>query len=76
MPNILALTLPIGTLFAVLMTAARWAADSELVAMQACGVPLRRVARPLVGLAVLVFLGDAALTLAIMPRRQRRSSPG
>ncbi len=66
-PNILALTLPIGTLFAVLMTAARWAADSELVAMQACGVPLRRVARPLVGVALLVFAGDAALTLAVMP---------
>ncbi|MDD5563268.1 MAG: LPS export ABC transporter permease LptG [Thermoanaerobaculaceae bacterium] len=66
-PNILALTLPIGTLFAVLMTAARWAADSELIAMQACGVPLRRVARPLVALAVLVFAGDVALTVAIMP---------
>ena len=66
-PNILALTLPIGTLFAVLMTAARWAADSELIAMQACGVPLRRVARPLVGVALLVFAGDAALTLAVMP---------
>ncbi|TAM55409.1 MAG: LPS export ABC transporter permease LptG [Acidobacteria bacterium] len=66
-PNILALTLPIGTLFAVLMTAARWAADSELIAMQACGVPLRRVARPLVALAVLVFVGDVALTVAIMP---------
>src|SRR5512136_1881368 len=42
MPNILALTLPIGVLFAVLMTASRWSADSELVALQACGVPLRR----------------------------------
>ncbi len=66
-PNILALTLPIGTLFAVLMTAARWAAESELIAIQACGVPLRRVARPLVGVAVLVFAADAALTLAVMP---------
>ena len=67
-PNILALTLPIGTLFAVLMTSARWAADSELVAMQACGVSLRRVARPLVGLAVVVFGIDLVLVLAVMPR--------
>jgi LPS export ABC transporter permease LptG/LPS export ABC transporter permease LptF len=66
-PNILALTLPIGTLFAVLMTAARWAADSELIAMQACGVPLRRVAWPLVGLSLLVFAADAGLTLTVMP---------
>jgi lipopolysaccharide export system permease protein len=67
-PNILALTLPIGTLFAVLMTAARWAADSELVALQACGVPLRRVARPLVFMATLVCAVDMVMTLGVMPR--------
>jgi LPS export ABC transporter permease LptF/LPS export ABC transporter permease LptG len=66
-PNILALTLPMGTLFAVLMTASRWAADSELVAIQASGVPLRRVARPLVMAAVVVCALDLVLTLAIMP---------
>jgi LPS export ABC transporter permease LptF/LPS export ABC transporter permease LptG len=66
-PNILALTLPMGTLFAVLMTASRWAADSELVAMQAAGVPLRRVARPLVMTAAVVCALDLLLTLWIMP---------
>ena len=66
-PNILALTLPMGTLFAVLMTASRWAADSELVAMQASGVPLRRVARPLVMTAAVVCALDLLLTLWIMP---------
>ncbi len=67
-PNILALTLPIGTLFAVLMTAARWASDSELVAVQACGVPLRRVARPLVLTGAAVCLADLVMTLGVMPR--------
>jgi LPS export ABC transporter permease LptG/LPS export ABC transporter permease LptF len=66
-PNILALTLPIGTLFAVLMTAARWTSDSEMIAAQACGVPLRRIARPLVGAALLVFGADAALAVFLMP---------
>lgn len=73
-PNILALTLPIGTLFAVLMTAARWASDSELVAAQACGIPLRRVARPLALAAGVVFLADLALTLSAMPRANARLS--
>ncbi len=73
-PNILALTLPIGTLFAVLMTSARWAADSELVAMQACGVPLRRVALPLIVVAGLVFVADAVLTLAVMPQANAQLS--
>ena len=66
-PNILALTLPIGTLFAVLMTAARWTADSEIVAAQACGVPLWHIARPLVGVGLLVFAVDAALAILLMP---------
>src|SRR3972149_12134831 len=67
-PNILALTLPMGTLFAVLMTASRWAADSELVAMQASGVPLHRVARPLVVAAAMVCVLAMLLMLVIMPR--------
>ena len=67
-PNILALTLPIGSLFAVLMTAARWTSDSEMVAAQACGIPLRRIARPLALAAALVFFGDMLMTLLVMPR--------
>jgi LPS export ABC transporter permease LptG/LPS export ABC transporter permease LptF len=73
-PNILALTLPIGVLFAVLMTAGRWASDSELVAMQACGVPLWRTARPLVVAAGIVCLADLVLTLGIMPRANAKLS--
>jgi LPS export ABC transporter permease LptF/LPS export ABC transporter permease LptG len=73
-PNILALTLPIGTLFAVLMTSSRWAADSELVAMQASGVPLRRVALPLVMIAALVCALDLVLMLAVMPQSNAKLS--
>ncbi len=68
LPNILALTLPIGVLFGVLMTASRWSADSEIVALQACGIPLRRAALPLVVAASLVFAGDLWLTVSLMPR--------
>jgi lipopolysaccharide export system permease protein len=73
-PNIVALTLPIGALFAVMMTAGRWASDSELVAMQACGVPLRRVARPLVLAAGVVCVIDLVTTLGIMPSANAKLS--
>ena len=73
-PNILALTLPIGTLFAVLITSARWAADSELIAMQACGIPLRRVSRPLIALSGFVCGVDLVLVLAVMPRANAQLS--
>jgi LPS export ABC transporter permease LptG/LPS export ABC transporter permease LptF len=71
LPNILALTLPIGTLFAVLMTAGRWAADSEIVASQACGLPNWRMARPLVAVGLGVFALDAVLAVFVMPGANR-----
>lgn len=67
-PNVLSLTLPIGVLFAVMMTAARWSADSELIALQASGVSLARVARPMVFSGLLVFIVSAWLTIDLMPR--------
>jgi LPS export ABC transporter permease LptG/LPS export ABC transporter permease LptF len=73
-PHILALTLPMGTLFAVLMTSSRWAADSELVAMQASGVPLRRIARPLVLASALICALDMFLMLVVMPRSNAKLS--
>ncbi len=74
LPNILALTLPIGTLFAVLMTAARWSADSELVAAQACGIKPTVLARPLVGVGLVVFLLNGYLTWSVMPRANGEAS--
>jgi LPS export ABC transporter permease LptF/LPS export ABC transporter permease LptG len=67
-PNILALTLPIGALFAVLMTTARCSADSELIALQACGVRLIRVAGPLLVVALAVFVVNFANMWWLMPR--------
>src|SRR5690606_12335586 len=74
LPNILALTLPIGTLFAVLMTAARWSADSELIAAQACGIKPTVLARPLVGVGLVVFLLNGYLTWSVMPRANGEAS--
>lgn len=72
-PHILALTIPIGVLFAVLMTSARWSADSELVAVQACGVRPGRVARPLVLLGTVFFLLNLANTWLVVPHTNQAS---
>jgi LPS export ABC transporter permease LptG/LPS export ABC transporter permease LptF len=72
LPSTLVLTLPIGTLFAVLMTTARWSGDSELIALQACGIPLWRVARPLIAVGVVVFAIDVAISWYLMPAANRR----
>src|SRR5262245_36207184 len=47
-PNILVLSIPIGTLFGSLIAIGRLSADHELVAMQALGMGPRRLARIMV----------------------------
>ncbi|NCO69464.1 MAG: LptF/LptG family permease, partial [Acidobacteria bacterium] len=74
LPNILALTLPIGTLFAVMMTVSRLSSDSELVALQACGLPLTRTLRPLLALAGVVFAVNAVLSRGVLPASNRKFS--
>jgi LPS export ABC transporter permease LptG/LPS export ABC transporter permease LptF len=71
LPHILVLTIPIGALFAVLITSARLSGDSELIALQACGVRLSRAARPLLVAGAALFLLDGWLTLGVMPKANR-----
>jgi LPS export ABC transporter permease LptG/LPS export ABC transporter permease LptF len=70
-PSVVALTLPMGVLFAVLITASRWAGDSELIALQSSGIPTARAARPLVFVGVILFLLDFWVTWAVLPRANR-----
>ncbi len=67
-PWIVVLTLPMAFLLGVLVGVGRLSADSELVALRACGVGPRAIYRPLLaagtGLAILVFF----LYNAVLPR--------
>lgn len=68
LPNIVVLTIPIGMLFAALITSARWSGDSELVAIQACGVRPTRIARPLVLVGLLLFAANLVNYWVLVPR--------
>jgi LPS export ABC transporter permease LptG/LPS export ABC transporter permease LptF len=74
LPHILSVTLPIGTLFAVLMTAARLSADSELVAAQSLGIRPTRLARPLILVGFVVFAVNAWFTWFITPMANEQFS--
>jgi lipopolysaccharide export system permease protein len=54
LPWFLHLALPVGVVFAVLLTGGRWAKDSELKAAYALGVPPRTLLTPLVLFGLLV----------------------
>ena len=71
-PFIIAMTLPMAVLVAVLHTMSRLAADNEITAMAANGISVGRIARP-------VLLGAALVTLVaflwndqILPRTNHR----
>lgn len=68
LPNILVLTVPTGMLFAALITSARWSGDSELVAIQACGVRPTRIARPLVLVGLVLFAANLVNFWVVVPR--------
>jgi len=70
-PHVVALTVPMAGLFAVLTTAARLATDCEVTALQACGVRPLRLLRPLLAFAGALAALDLAITLVLLPAANR-----
>lgn len=66
-PQALALTIPIALLLALLVAFGRLSADREFVAMQACGVSLARLLRPVAVLAILAWAATSYVMLVLMP---------
>jgi LPS export ABC transporter permease LptG/LPS export ABC transporter permease LptF len=67
LPQALSLTIPIAVLMGILMGCARLSADREFVAMQACGVSLMRLARPVVLVAGIGSLATAYAVIVALP---------
>ncbi len=68
LPSSLALTIPISLLVGLLMALGRLSADREAVAMQACGVSLYRILRPIALMALVATAATAWIMIEAMPR--------
>lgn len=66
-----AYSLPIAFLFGLLIGMGRLAADSELVALRACGASLRSFAVPALVAALLISVLSALLLIVVEPRAKR-----
>lgn len=73
-PFILAMTLPMSVLIAVLYTFNRLSADNEITAMKAGGVSLPRLVLPLVGAAALLAGGMVWFNNSILPESNHKLS--
>ncbi|HET7239239.1 MAG TPA: LptF/LptG family permease, partial [Terrimicrobiaceae bacterium] len=67
LPFSLALTIPMSVLLALLVAFGRLSADREFVALQACGVSLYRLFRPVALVAVTSCLATAYVYMVLIP---------
>jgi LPS export ABC transporter permease LptG/LPS export ABC transporter permease LptF len=67
LPAALCLTIPMAVLLGILVGCGRLAADREFVAMQACGVSVTRLARPVLLVAALGTAATAYETIVALP---------
>ncbi|HEY7042985.1 MAG TPA: LptF/LptG family permease, partial [Nocardioidaceae bacterium] len=67
LPQALSISIPIATLLGLLIAFGRLSADREFVAMQACGVSIYRLLRPVGIIALAASIGTAYVTIVALP---------
>ena len=67
LPMALSLTIPMSLLLGLLVAFGRLSADREFVALQACGVSLLRLMRPVVLLAVVTWAATSYVLIVAIP---------
>src|SRR5688572_25756238 len=72
LPSSLALTVPMSLLLGLLVAFGRLSADREFVAMQACGVSLFRLMRPVALLSVIAWAVTSYILLVAVPDANQR----
>ena len=71
LPHIVVLTIPMSFLFGVLLAVGRMNMDSELIALQAGGISVKRLLRPLVVMGVVLTALNGYLYLVVIPGSSR-----
>ena len=66
-PQALGITIPMALLLGILIGLGRLSADREFVALQACGVSIFRVMRPIVVLAILGWAATSYVMIVALP---------
>jgi len=66
-PDIIVFALPAATLIAVLVAFLRLSADSEIIAMKACGISLYQLLPPVVLISIVGFLAALILSISSVP---------
>lgn len=68
LPNVVVLTIPMALPFGILVAVGRLSSDSELIAMRASGLSLKRLYLPILALSIFLTLLTGFLSIYVMPR--------
>ena len=68
LPSSLGITIPVALLAGILIAFGKLSADREFVAMQACGVSIYRLLRPVAVVAVVATAADAYAMIVALPK--------
>ena len=66
-PQALGITIPMALLFGILFTLGRLSGDREIVAMEACGVSIARLLRPMLLFAVIATAATTYVMIVALP---------
>ena len=71
-PALLTFTMPVAYLFGLLVAFSRMSGDSELIAMRACGISIKRLAAPIAATALVYAVITLWISTSLMPRSNRQ----
>jgi lipopolysaccharide export LptBFGC system permease protein LptF len=71
LPHVVVLTIPMAFLFGVLIAMGRLTSDNEIIALQAAGIPARRLLRPVLLIGALMTVVNGWIYLDVLPRSNR-----
>src|SRR4029077_283428 len=72
LPSALGITIPMALLLGILFGLGRMSADREFVALQACGVSIFRMLRPIALLAALATAATAYVMIVLLPDQNQK----
>lgn len=73
LPQVFVMTIPISTLFAVVMTLNNLSLSSEITVLRACGIGIARIARPVFGFAIIMTIVSFLLNEFVVPATTMQS---
>ncbi|GBF22844.1 lipopolysaccharide export system permease protein [Candidatus Gastranaerophilus sp. (ex Termes propinquus)] len=73
LPQVFVMTIPISTLFAVVMTLNRLSLNSEITVLRSCGIGIARIARPVLVFSVVMALAGFLINELVVPATTKQS---